>query len=64
MERFLETENARGYPLIEFDNFRKVAQCRKKPKGGPFGLASTFGSIKNLLFSARIEPTTSCFSEN
>ena len=38
-------KNARGYPLIEFDNFRKkVAQCRKKPKVGPFGLASTFGS--------------------
>ena len=29
-----------------------------------FGLASTFGSIKNLWFSARIEPTIPCFSEN
>ena len=29
-----------------------------------FGLASTFGNIKNLWFSARIEPTISCFSEN
>ena len=35
---FLQTENhkknARGYPLTEFENFRKkVAYCRKKPKG-------------------------------
>ena len=42
------SKKCKGYPLIEFENFRKkVAQCRKKPKGGPFGLASTFGSIKN-----------------
>ena len=39
IQRFLQTENfkknARGYPLINFKNFRKkVAQCRKKSKGG------------------------------
>ena len=30
-----------GDPLIEFENFRK--------KGGSFGLASTFGSIKKFV---------------
>ena len=55
-------KNARGYPLIEFE--KKSHSAEKKPKGGPFDLASTFGSIKNSWFSARIEPKISCFSEN
>ena len=37
--------------------------AEKTAKGGPFGLPSTFGSIKNLWFSARLEPTLSCFSD-
>ena len=38
-----------GYPLIEFKNFpKKVALYRKNPKGGPFGLPSSFGSIRNF----------------
>ena len=62
-------KNARGYPLIESENFRKksriVPKKRKKiERKKSFGLASTFGSIKNLWFSARIEPTISGFSEN
>ena len=48
-------------PLIEIENFRKKSHSAEKTKGGPFGLASTFGSIKNLWFSARIEATISCF---
>ena len=33
---------------MEFNNFRKKKShsAEKNPKGGPFGLASTFGSIK------------------
>ena len=61
-------KNARGYPLIESENFRKSRIVPKKTKKikrkKTFGLASTFGSIKNLWFSARIEPTISGFSEN
>ena len=55
-----------GSPLIEFENFRKKSRRvpEKNPKGEPFGLASTFGSIKKLWLSARIEPTISGFSEN
>ena len=50
------------YPLIKFENYRKKSHsAEKKPKGGPFGLTCTFGSIKNLWFSARIEPTLSGF---
>ena len=39
IQRFLQTEilkkNARGYPLINFKNFRKKSHsAEKKPKGG------------------------------
>ena len=56
-------KNARGYPLIESENFRKKSHsAEKNPKGGPFGLTCcTFGSIKILWFSARIEPPLSGF---
>ena len=62
-------KNARGYRLIESENFRKkrriVPKKRKKIKQKKtFGLAFTFGSLKKLWFSARIEPTISGFSEN
>ena len=33
----------------------------KKTQGGPFGLTCTFGNIKNLWLSAKIEPTLSGF---
>ena len=51
---FLQTENfkknARGYPLINFKNFRKKSHsAEKNPKGGPFGLTCTFGSIKKFM---------------
>ena len=63
--RKFQKKNARGFPLIEFGNFRKKSHSAEtNPKGGPFGLCSTFGSIKNLWFSARIEPTISCCTEN
>ena len=57
-------KNARGYPLIESENFRKKSRIvpKKNPKGGPFGLTCcTFGSIKLLWFSAKIEPPLSGF---
>ena len=58
---------------LPFDRIRKFSKKkshsaekkRKKIKRKKtFGLASTFGSIKKLWFSARIEPTISGFSEN
>ena len=54
IQRFLQTENfkknARGYPLINFKNFRKKSHsAEKNPKGGPFGLTCTFGSIKKFM---------------
>ena len=54
IQRFLQTENfkknARGYPLIKFENFRKKSHsAEKNPKGGPFGLTCTFGSIKKFM---------------
>ena len=43
-------KNARGYPLINFKNFRKKSHsAEKNPKGGPFGLTCTFGSIKKFM---------------
>ena len=43
-------KNARGYPLIKFKNFRKKSHSvEKNPKGGPFGLTCTFGSIKKFM---------------
>ena len=63
-------KNARGYPLIESESFRKKSRIvpkkneKKIKRKKTFGLASTFGSIKNLWFSARIEPKISGFSEN
>ena len=53
------------YPLIKFENFQKKSHsAEKNTKGGPFGLTCTFGSIKNLWFSARIEPTLSGLVED
>ena len=48
---------------VPFDDIRKKSQsAEKNPKGGPFGLTCcTFGSIKILWFSARIEPPLSGF---
>ena len=54
-------KNARGYPLQNPKIFEKKSHsAEKNPKGGPFGLTCcTFGSIKILWFSARIEPPLS-----
>ena len=46
-------KNARGYPLIESENFRKKShtaenKTNKNETKKTFGLASTFGSIKKI----------------
>ena len=50
---------------VPFDKIRKFSKksriVPKKNPNGPFGLTCTFGSIKNLWFSARIEHTLSGF---
>ena len=53
---------------VPFDRIQKCSEkCRIGPKqnakGGPFGLPSIFGSIKNFWFSARLEPMLCCFSD-
>ena len=63
---FLQTENFKKMQGVPFDDIRKFSKksrrVPKKPKGGPFGLTCcTFGSIKILWFSARIEPPLSGF---
>ena len=67
IKRFLQTENFKKFKGA-FDRIQKfLEKCRRVPKktakGRLFGLPSTFGSIKNLWFSARLEPTLSCFSD-
>ena len=70
IQRFLQTENfkknARGYPLINFKNFRKKSHsAEKNPKGGgPLVSPVLLGALKNLWFSARIEPTHSGWVED
>ena len=69
IQRFLQTENfkknARGYPLIKFENFRKKSHgAEKNPKGGLLVSPVLLEALKNLWFSARIEPTLSGLVED
>ena len=72
IKRFYKPKTSKKCKGLPFDRIRKFSKkSRIVPKKKqrikrkkPFGLASTFGSIKNLWFSARIEPTISGFSEN
>ena len=69
IQRFLQTENfkknARGYPLINFKNFRKKSHsAEKNPNGGPLVSPVLLEALKNLWFSARIEPTHSGWVED
>ena len=44
------SKKCKGYPLLKFENFRKKSHsAEKNPKGGPFGLTCTFGSIKKFM---------------
>ena len=48
------SKKCKGYPLIKFENFRKKSHsAEKNPKGGPFGITCTFGSIKKIYGSVR-----------
>ena len=73
IKRFYKPKTSKKCKGLPFDRIRKFSKKsrivpkkteRIKRKKTFFGLASTFGSIKNLWFSARIEPTISGFSEN
>ena len=60
IKRFLQTENFKKMQGVPFDDIRKFSKksqnAERNPKEGPFGLTCcTFGSIKILWFSARIE---------
>ena len=44
------SKKCKGLPLIKFENFQKKSHsAEKNPKGEPFGLTCTFGSIKKLM---------------
>ena len=62
----ISKKNARGYPLINFKNFRKKSHsAEKNPKGGdPLVSPVLLEALKNLWFSARIEPTHSGWVED
>ena len=54
IQRFLQTENFKKFKGVPFDKFRKFSKKsrivpKKNPKGGPFGLTCTFGSIKKFM---------------
>ena len=63
----ISKKNARGYPLKNFENFRKKSHsAEKNPKGGGNPLVSPvlLEALKNLWFSVRIEPTLSGWVED
>ena len=69
IKRFYKPKTSKNCKGLPFDRVRKFSKktshsAEKIKRKKTFGLASTFGSIKNLWFSARIEPTISGFSEN
>ena len=72
IKRFYKPKTSKKCKGLPFDRIRKFSKksrivpkkTKKIKRKKTFGLASTFGSIKNLWFSARIEPTISGFSEN
>ena len=55
-------KNAREYPLKVFEKKSHIAE--KNPKGDHLVSPLLLEAQNNLWFSARIEPTISCFSEN
>ena len=59
-------KNARGYPMIESEKFEKKSHSAEKKPNKKKHLVShlLLEALRNLWFSARIEPTISCFSEN
>ena len=58
------SKKMQGVPFDKSRNFSKKSRIvPKKPQRGPFGPICTFGSIKKLWFSARIEPTLSGFKK-
>ena len=68
IKRFYKPKTSKKCKGLPFDRIRKISKkkshsAEKNPKGGgPFGLTCcTFGSIKILWFSARIEPPLSGF---
>ena len=68
IKRFLQTESFKKFKVVPFDRIQKFSEkCRivpkKTAKGGPFGFRPTFRSMRNLSFSARLEPTLSCVSD-
>ena len=59
------SKNARGYPLIKLENFRKNRIVPKKTqRGDPLVSPVLLEALKNLWFSARIEPTLSGLVED
>ena len=59
-------KKSRGYPLINFENFRKKSHSaeKKTQRGDPLVSPVLLEALKNLWFSARIEPTLSGWVED
>ena len=69
IKRFSKPKTSKKCKGVPFDRIRKFSKkmsrsAEKNQTKKTFGLASTFGSKIKLEFSARIEPTISCFAEN
>ena len=59
------SKKCKGVPSVKFENFRKKSHsAEKNPKGGPFISPVLLEALKNLWFSARIEPTLSGLVED
>ena len=51
---FYKPKTSKKFKGVPFDKFRKFSKKsrivpKKNPKGGPFGLTCTFGSIKKFM---------------
>ena len=65
IQRFLQTENFEKMQGVPFEKFRKKSHsAEKNPKGGPLVSPVLLEALKNLWFSARIEPTLSGWVED
>ena len=70
IQRFLQTENfkkkCKGVPFDKFQKFSKKSHIvpKKTQRGGPLVSPVLLEALKNLWFSARIEPTHSGWVED
>ena len=69
IKRFLQTENLKKCKGVPFEKIRKFSKKsrivpKRNPKGDPLVSPVLLEALKNLWFSARIEPTLSGLVED